>query len=674
MPSVQKYKSMLRVLIRIVRKHIVFDSKKYSQNIANTFIERYMIKCNVNGSVVFVSMSDGVLLFLSRVPSNQHTDEYHFVVVSSFPLWGCLIKTDEKNSNIFKIILPTGVEYNVEMLEENNEKWLDDILHEQYVYLSRLGLPTPETMLKISTLFQMQLRNDIIDDKAGLFLNHIKREVKFGPGRLGLELRQRFFRGSEATGAIIQSFKPNDTGGKGQALESGKLDTSMSLYSCNDIDLYDCSFQKISECLQEGVRPYVLGFIPEQKSWETQIMDFFHGNILFTCIFVCKSNRSPGWLTVFNDRISFVAMGILNEDITDIYFESLIAIEVQDVSFIRVLHIYTETVMYRFSCVHFPNLIKQYILEAKREYDRNACKPKSNNENASISKKVQEGSISSQFSEVKKDSFAVVGVFGKGSGCKKTFFEQLEHKKLKGKFCMKILPIKQAISDQVIREISMLEHTSHPYLQRSYAIYNCEKCIAVLMDYLPRSVRDEVNAGMSPQKAIFYGSRIFSAMEYLHSLGIVHRGFQIDNVLITNGGIPRLVDFKNSKYIVGEYTYTMCGSPEHMSPLRLLGRGHGLESDLWMMGTFLYELYCKRNPFYSKSDSQMYKNIMSCSYLPLTSPNEEVQEFISVLFQDPISIDRTSLRKMKIWSEVDWKAVDLNIPPDEEHVAQDITL
>ena len=142
--------------------------------------------------------------------------------------------------------------------------------------------------------------------------------------------------------------------------------------------------------------------------------------------------------------------------------------------------------MYRFSCVHFPNLIKQYILEAKREYDRNVCKPKPNNDTNSISEKIQEGSSSSQFSEVKKDSFAVVGIFGKGSGCKKTFFEQLQHEKLKGKFCMKILPVKQAISDQVIREISMLEHTSHPYLQRSYAIYNCEKCIAVLMDYLPR--------------------------------------------------------------------------------------------------------------------------------------------------------------------------------------------
>ena len=90
--SSKKYKPMLRFLIRVVRKHIVFDSKKFSRNIANAFIEKYMIKCKVHDSVVFVSMSDGVILFLSRVSSNQHIDEYRFVVVSSFPLWGCVIK------------------------------------------------------------------------------------------------------------------------------------------------------------------------------------------------------------------------------------------------------------------------------------------------------------------------------------------------------------------------------------------------------------------------------------------------------------------------------------------------------------------------------------------------------------------------------------------------------
>merc|ERR1712146_157942 len=106
-------------------------------------------------------------------------------------------------------------------------------------------------------------------------------------------------------------------------------------------------------------------------------------------------------------------------------------------------------------------------------------------------------------------------------------------------------------------------------------------------------------------------------MEYLHSLDILHRCIEIDNVRITGNGIPRIVSFKNSKYLADEHTYTMCGSPEYMSPNRLLGNGHGLDSDLWAMGIFLYELSEKCSPFYDELDSQMYKNIMNCSYKAL---------------------------------------------------------
>ena len=82
-----------------------------------------------------------------------------------------------------------------------------------------------------------------------------------------------------------------------------------------------------------------------------------------------------------------------------------------------------------------------------------------------------------------------------------------------------------------------------------------------------------------------------------------------------------------------------------MSPNRLLGVGHGLDSDLWAMGIFMYELHEKQNPFYDESDSQMYKNIMNCIYKASTSKIEGMQEFITTLFQRPGAIDRASLRK-----------------------------
>ena len=139
------------------------------------------------------------------------------------------------------------------------------------------------------------------------------------------------------------------------------------------------------------------------------------------------------------------------------------------------------------------------------------------------------------------------------------------------------------------------------------------------MDYLPNSLRDLVQKGLSSSEELVFASKIFSAMEYLHSLDIVHRGVEIDNVLIGSNGIPKVVNFKNSKFLAEDHTYTMCGSPEYMSPNRLLGVGHGLDSDLWAMGIFMYELHEKRNPFYDESDSQMYKNIMNCIYKASTS-------------------------------------------------------
>ena len=72
----------------------------------------------------------------------------------------------------------------------------------------------------------------------------------------------------------------------------------------------------------------------------------------------------------------------------------------------------------------------------------------------------------------------------------------------------------------------------------------------------------------------------------------------------------------------------------------------------------------------------MYKNIMNCIYKASTSKIEGMQEFITTLFQRPGTIDRASLRKMKVWTDIDWKAVDLNlkVKSTKKTVEKDIIL
>ena len=67
----RKYNPMLRVLIRIVQNEISFDGASKKQIQMNNFIEKYLVECKVNGSNVYMSMSDGALLFLVQIATNR---------------------------------------------------------------------------------------------------------------------------------------------------------------------------------------------------------------------------------------------------------------------------------------------------------------------------------------------------------------------------------------------------------------------------------------------------------------------------------------------------------------------------------------------------------------------------------------------------------------------------
>jgi len=105
---------------------------------------------------------------------------------------------------------------------------------------------------------------------------------------------------------------------------------------------------------------------------------------------------------------------------------------------------------------------------------------------------------------------------------------------------------------------------------------------------------------------------VCSAVTYAHQNLIVHRDIKPSNILVTEAGVPKLLDFGIAKLIAPNnigHTHgksaTQMMTPEYASPEQILGQPVTTAADIYSLGVVLYELLTGRRPYKLKSNNPL---------------------------------------------------------------------
>ena len=125
-----------------------------------------------------------------------------------------------------------------------------------------------------------------------------------------------------------------------------------------------------------------------------------------------------------------------------------------------------------------------------------------------------------------------------------------------------------------------------------------------VMEYIEGNTLTSIIANkrtISMNDILFIGAQVSSGLQAAHSKGLVHRDIKPGNIMITPEGKVKVTDFGIVSFQNEESDITKTGSilgtASYISPEQAQGKPVSKESDLYSLGTVLYELITGKPPF-----------------------------------------------------------------------------
>ena len=143
---------------------------------------------------------------------------------------------------------------------------------------------------------------------------------------------------------------------------------------------------------------------------------------------------------------------------------------------------------------------------------------------------------------------------------------------------------------------------------------------------------------ISEKEAVLVLYQLLKALDYIHSMDIIHRDVKLENLLIDKDHKIKLCDFGWCSDARDNKRNILCGTYEYMAPEVVKSQYYGCKVDIWSLGVVAFELIHKHSPFKSPDREVLLSNITRGNYYIDSSVTEIYSSFIrSCLEVNPIN-------------------------------------